>query len=89
MATLGRSLQNLRTEIDELMGITSLQTASNIETEALMRELEKNVADLKASVYKHLYKAYGHTNTASSSVAKNEKKEEKKRGFRLPGFGKK
>ena len=90
MATLSGSLQSLRTEIDELLGIPSLQTASNIETEILMRELEKNVSDLKAAVYKHLYRAYGHTNTAASAVvAKNEKKEVQKKGFRLPRFGKK
>ena len=87
MATLSGSLQNLQTEINELLGIASLQTASNLETEALMREMEKNVSDLKAAVYKHLYRAYGHANI-KAPVVKIEKKEEKKKGFRLPGFGK-
>jgi len=91
MATLSAQLQNLQTEINELLGIASLQTASNIETEVLMRELEKNVSDLKAAVYKHLYRAYGHSNTRAPVVASEKKEEVKKRskGFRLPGFGKK
>jgi len=91
MATLSGSLQNLRTEIDELLGISSLQTASNIETEIIMRELEKKVSELKGAVYKSLYKAYGHTNTASGAVVKSEEKQDdkkKSKGFRLPRFGK-
>ena len=92
MPTLSGSLQSLRTEIDELLGIASLQTASNLETETLMRELEKKVTELKGAVYKNLYRAYGHTNKpASNVVVKSEKKEDdkkKNKGFRLPKFGK-
>ena len=63
MATLSASLQSLRTEIDEILGLVSLQAASNLETETLMRELEKNISDLKGAVYKSLYNAYGRTIT--------------------------
>jgi hypothetical protein len=92
MATLAGSLQSLRTEIDELLGISTLQTASNLETEILMRELEKKVSELKGAVYKNLYKAYGHSNKpTSTAVVKSEEKQDdkkKSKGFRLPRFGK-
>ena len=63
MATLSASLQSMRTEIDEILGLVSLQAASNLETETLMKELEKNLSDLKGAVYKSLYNAYGRTIT--------------------------
>ena len=92
MATLSAQLQSLRTEIDEILGLSSLQTASNLETETLMREIEKNLADFRGAVYKSLYKAYGHSNKpASTAVVKSEEKQDDKKkdkGFRLPRFGK-
>ena len=92
MATLSAQLQSLRTEIDEILGLSSLQTASNLETETLMREIEKNLADFRGTVYKSLYKAYGHSNKpASTAVVKSEEKQDdkkKSKGFRLPRFGK-
>ena len=92
MATLSAQLQSLRTEIDEILGISALQTASNLETETLMREIEKNLADFRGAVYKSLYKAYGHSNKpASTAVVKSEEKQDdkkKSKGFRLPRFGK-
>jgi hypothetical protein len=92
MATLSAQLQSLRTEIDEILGLSSLQTASNLETETLMREIEKNLADFRGAVYKSLYKAYGHSNKpASTAVVKSEEKQDdkkKSKGFRLPRFGK-
>jgi len=92
MSTLHRSLETVQTEIRELLGISTLQTASNLETESHMREIEKNIADLKAAVYKNLYRAYGHPNGETTAIVKSEKKVEvkkKSKGFRLPGFGKK
>tara|TARA_R110002110_G_C12904762_1_gene665397 strand:+ start:138 stop:422 length:285 start_codon:yes stop_codon:yes gene_type:complete len=92
MSTLHRSLEAVQTEIRELLGISTLQTASNLETESYMREIEKNIADLKGAVYKSLYKAYGHSNKpASTAVVKSEEKQDdkkKSKGFRLPRFGK-
>ena len=91
MSTLHRSLEAVQTEIRELLGISTLQTASNLETESHMREIEKNIADLKAAVYKNLYRAYGHPNGETTAITKSEKKEDdkkKNKGFRFPGFGK-
>ena len=91
MSTLHRSLETVQTEIRELLGISTLQTASNLETESYMREIEKNVADLKAAVYKNLYRAYGHPNGETTAITKSENKEDvkkKNKGFRFPGFGK-
>ena len=79
MATLGGSLQSVRTEINELLGITSLQTASNNHTESIMREIEKNVAELKGAVYKSLYNAYGPRTPTRSK--KDEKKDKEKYNY--------
>jgi len=59
MSRLSARLQSLQTEINEMLGLSSLQTASNIETDSLVTQLEKDVSELKAAVYKHLYKSYG------------------------------
>ncbi len=72
MATLSAQLQSLRTEIDEILGISALQTASNLETEALMREIEKNLADFRGAVYKSLYNAYGRSLTSSDRKKKRK-----------------
>tara|TARA_Y100001973_G_C5207802_1_gene342923 strand:+ start:8464 stop:8721 length:258 start_codon:yes stop_codon:yes gene_type:complete len=72
MATLSGSLQELRTEIDLILGLDSLQAASNTETEMLMREIEKKFSDFKGAVYKSLYRAYG--STRSEKGKKDEKK---------------
>ena len=83
MATLGGSLQSVRTEINELLGITSLQTASNNHTESIMREIERNVAELKGAVYKSLYNAYWPKTPTRS---KKDEKKDKDRKFSI--FGK-
>ena len=72
MATLSAQLQSLRTEIDEILGLSSLQTASNLETETLMREIEKNLADFRGAVYKSLYNAYGRTIVSSDRKKKRK-----------------
>jgi surface polysaccharide O-acyltransferase-like enzyme len=72
MATLSAQLQSLRTEIDEILGIATLQTASNLETESLMREISKNIADFRGAVYKSLYNAYGRTIVSSDRKKKRK-----------------
>lgn len=83
MATLSASLQSLRTEIDEILGIELLQTASNVHTEIIMRDLEKRVAELKGAVYKSLYNAYG-----PKTPRRSEKDEKKDKTGRFSIFNK-